>query len=217
MKVVFFTCGLVLMALFAFSTKLSANEPFAENAHYKRVSSGNTATIGHSNKIEVIEFFLYSCSHCYELEPKLKNWLDTNKDKVTFKRVPAVIAPSWVTLAKTYYIAEKLGVLDQTHEALFKSIHVDKKVYLNEYKLTEFFSAYGIAPNVFLHEFNSKDIVDKVSDARILSVKYAFRGVPAIVINDEFKTAPFYTKDQEQMLEVMDYLLAKITTAKASD
>ncbi len=210
MKSIGFKLGILLICSCFTVGTVSAKEPFAENAQYKRVSSGFELAPDPAKKIEVIEFFLYSCSHCYELEPKLKKWVEKHSDKVTFKRVPAVLSPSWVALAKAYYVAEKLGVLDVTHDALFKAIHVDKNVYLNEYKLTEFFADYGINPDDFIHEFNAKDIVDKVSDARILSVKYAFRGVPAVVINDEFKTAPFYTKNQEQMIEVMDYLLTEI-------
>ena len=106
---------------------------------------------------------------------------------------------------------KKLNILDKTHDALFKSIHEDKKVYLNEYSLSEFYEKHGVKPDVFIREFNSQDVVDKVSDARVLTVKYAFRGVPAVVMNDEFKTAPFYVRDQEKMLDVMDFLLVKVT------
>ena len=187
--------------------------PYKENAHYKRVASAQKSHLK-AGKVEVIEFFLYSCPHCYELEPKLNVWLEKHKDEVNFKRVPAVVAPSWIPLAKAYYVAEKLNILDKTHEALFKAIHNDKRIYLNEYTLSKFFAKFGVKPNDFMREFNAKDIMEKVSDARILSAKYAFRGVPVVVINDEFKTAPFYNKNQQEMLNVMDYLVNKVNKAQ---
>ena len=205
----FLKIELLLITAMCFFNPAYAADEFKENAHYKRVVTTQTDKGHEKGKIEVIEFFLYSCKHCYELEPKLASWLEKNKGKASFKRVPAVVTPSWVALAKAYYVAEKLNLLDKTHDALFKSIHADKKVYLNEYKLSEFFEKYGVNRGDFIREFHSKEIVEKVSQARLMTVKYAFRGVPAVVVNDEFKTAPFYTRDQEQMLEVMDYLLAK--------
>lgn len=212
MRSIFLKMSVLLIGALFFSLSTQADEPFKENAHYKRVVAAQSKNKKEAGKIDVTEFFLYSCPPCYELEPKMKTWLEKNKDKVNFKRVPAVITPSWVPLAKAYYVAEKLNILEKTHEALFKAIHEDKRVYLNEYKLSEFFAKQGVKPSDFMREFNSKEVVDKVSEARILSAKYAFRGVPAVVLNDEFKTAPFYNKNQEQMLEVMDYLLTKAST-----
>ncbi|PIP79282.1 MAG: disulfide bond formation protein DsbA [Gammaproteobacteria bacterium CG22_combo_CG10-13_8_21_14_all_40_8] len=187
---------------------------FKENVDFQRVSPSNLIGEAPKDKVQIVEFFLYSCPHCFELEPKLEKWVEAHKDQVEFKRVPAVITPNWVPLAKAYYIAEKLGVLDKSHHGLFESINKDKEVYLNEYKLSEYFATLGINPDVFIHEYDSEYIMKKVSDARIMSVNYAFRGVPAVIINNEFKTAPFYTKNQKEMLDVMDYLLDSVLQGK---
>lgn len=210
MKSIFLNVGIFLILVLSSSSMANSEEIFRENSHFKRVSDKAIPLKSASDKIEVVEFFLYSCPHCYELEPKLKAWIEKNKDKITFKRTPAVLSPSWVALAKAYYVAEKLNVLDKTHEALFKSIHQDKVVYLNEYKLTEFFVKHGVNAADFIREFNAADIVEKVGAARALSVEYEFRGVPVVVMNKEFKTAPFYTKDQDQMIRVLDSLLGAI-------
>jgi thiol:disulfide interchange protein DsbA len=212
-ELVFFSLLSISLSSLTIAESGLREEPYKENAHYKRVTAIHKDHIK-AGKIEVIEFFLYSCPHCYELEPKLKAWLEKHKDEVNYKQVPAVVAPSWIPLAKAYYVAEKLNILDSTHEALFKAIHNDKRIFLNEYTLSKFFAQHGVKPNVFMHEFNAKDVMQKVSDARIMCAKYAFRGVPIVVINDEFKTAPFYNKDQEQMLKVMDYLLTKVNKEK---
>ena len=209
MKLYLLKSGLFFIALLSFSFSSFAAEMFSENIQYKRVAPAQTGA--KKDKIEVTEFFLYSCKPCFQLDTKLEKWISNNKEKVNFNRVPAVVSPSWVPLAKAYYVAKKLNILDKTHDALFKSIHEDKKVYLNEYSLSEFYEKHGVKPDVFIREFNSQDVVDKVSDARVLTVKYAFRGVPAVVMNDEFKTAPFYVRDQEKMLDVMDFLLVKVT------
>jgi len=215
MKFRFLRANIIVAILFSISFSTLAEEKFKENSNYKRVAAAGSIKPSKNKKIDVTEFFLYSCKPCFELDSKLAVWVEKNKDKVNFTRVPAVISASWVPLAKAYYVAKKLNVLDKTHQVLFKSIHEDKKVYLNEYTLSKFYLEHGgISQDVFMREFNAKDVVDKVSDARIKTVQYGFRGVPAVVINNEFKTAPFYNRDQQQMIEVMDYLLKKVTTEK---
>ncbi len=212
MKFRFLLRNVMAVVLAGLCVTALAGEKFTENLNYKRVASGDIKKSAGQKKIEVTEFFLYSCKPCFELDSKLADWVEKNKDKVNFTRVPAVISASWVPLAKAYYVAEKLKVLDKTHDALFKSIHEDKEVYLNAYTLSKFYLKYGVSQDVFMREFNAQDVVDKVSDARVMTVQYAFRGVPAVVINNEFKTAPFYNKDQEHMIEVMDFLLEKVTS-----
>lgn len=208
MKHVFLKITLMFLTGLSISaTAIAADEKYKENLHYKRVA--NVPVDKQNGKIKVTEFFLYSCPHCRELEPKLEKWVEKNKEKVTYEQIPVIATPSMIPLAKSYYIAKKLNILDKTHEALYKSIHDDKKVYLNEYELSKFFAKYNVKPDDFLKEFNSEDIVNKVGNARSLSAKYGFRGVPAVVLNNEFKTAPFYVKDQEQMIEIMDFLLEK--------
>jgi len=203
--------GLFFLSALCFTVTSQAVERYRENGQYQRVvpAQAEMGIVKSKDKIDVVEFFLYSCPHCYRLEPKLIAWAEKNKDKVNFRRIPAVLTPHWVTLAKAYYVAEELGILDKTHKALFKAIVEDKKIYLSEFTLAEFFVDFGVDNKKFKEIFNSKKIVDKVSDARVLSVKYKFRGVPVVVVNDEFKTAPFYVKDQEEMLDVLDFLIVK--------
>ncbi|HFB65430.1 MAG TPA: thiol:disulfide interchange protein DsbA/DsbL [Aeromonadales bacterium] len=188
---------------------------FHENSNYTKLKGDKKKQPGlQSDRITVLEFFLYSCPSCYRLEPKLERWIGENSDKVILKRIPAVVTPDWVPLAKAYYIAEHLGIIKKTHKLLFSAIHQNKKVYLNEYSLSQFFESQGVDKEKFIALYNSSDIMEKVSHARILTVRYGLRGVPSIVINNEYITAPFYNKNQEEMLEVMSFLIDEIFDKK---
>ena len=182
------------------------------NGNYQKVGeqTDNRHDKNQTTKVEITEFFLYSCPPCFELDPKLNKWVQDNKERVVFNRIPAVVSSSWVPLAKAYYVAEKLGILKKTHTALFDAIHKDKRIFLNEYSLSGFYEKYGVDKYQFINLYNSQEIIDKVSDARLLTVKYNLRGVPAVVMAKRYKTAPFFNRDQEQMLDVMSFLLKKI-------
>ena len=203
---------IVFMVTVNLSSSTIANSPkkseFTEGLQYQRIES-TAATHNKGERIEVLEFFLYACPHCNNLEPKLKAWLKNKPDNVDFRRIPAIVGPSWADQAKVYYTAEKLGIVDRIHEALFKSIHEEGKQYYNESSVMEFFLSQGVKPQNFLEAYNSLEVTEKTSQARIMTVKYGLRGVPAMVVNGKYKTAQYFTGSQELMLSVVDMLIEK--------
>ena len=178
---------------------------FREGSHYRLINR-NTAIHRINKKIKITEYFLYGCPHCYELEPKLAKWLEKN-DNVEFSRVPAILGPTWGEMAKFYYVAEKLNILEEMHMAFFKEIHTSDKKYLSELAIREFFLKNGVTYENYTAAYYSEEVRTKVNEARFQSIQLKLRGVPAVVVNDKWMTAPYYVKNQEQMLEVLDYLV----------
>lgn len=80
--------------------------------------------------VEVLEFFNYACSHCYDFEPLLKSWLKARPKEVDFRYVPAVFNERMLPLAKTYYALEELGLLDRMHESVYEAVH-EKRLNLD--------------------------------------------------------------------------------------
>ncbi len=183
------------------------NSDYRPGIHYK-VFNPIVETDVPSGRIEVVEMFFYACPHCNTLEPKIQSWLKGKEDIVDFKRIPAILGPSWADQAKAYYAAEILGILDTIHPALLKAIHQDKRKFYDEYSVMNFFVEHGVNRQAFIDAYTSPEMSEKVNHARIMTVKYGLRGVPAIIINGHYKTAPFYTSSQEQMIQVLDHLLA---------
>jgi len=183
-------------------------EEFTERLDYQ-VINPPVPTITKGNKIEVVEMFFFACPHCYKLEPTIDKWLKEQKDDVEFIRVPAIIGPTWAVQAKAFYIAEKLGIADKVRKNLFKAIHHDGRQIYNEYALMKFFAEQGVNENHLLELFNSPEIVQLASEARIKTVKYGIRGVPAIIVNGKYYTATYYTRDHEKLMKIVDHLVDK--------
>ncbi|MFK5948381.1 MAG: thiol:disulfide interchange protein DsbA/DsbL, partial [Methylococcales bacterium] len=186
----------------------SATPEYQPGAYYQLINPPVLANRT-DNRVEVVEMFFYACPHCYVLEPKLANWLKGKQDIVEFKRIPAILGPSWADQAKAYYVAEKLNILDTIHPALLKAIHVDKRKFYDEYSVLDFFLEQGVDRKSFIDAYNSPYVAEKVNFARAMTVKYGLRGVPALIINGKYKTAQFYTGSQEKMLKVADFLISK--------
>lgn len=202
MLVVLLLCGCAQTVLAE-----SAADRFNEGSQYHRIDPPAPLT-DHKDKVEIVEMFFYACPHCYELEPKVRQWLK-DKPYVDFHRMPAIVGPTWADQARAYYIIEALENPDQMHEALFKAIHEDGLQMYNEYTVIEFLISQGVDRQKAVGLYRSPEIAAKVNEARIKTVKYGLRGVPALIVNGKFKTAPYFVRNQEEMLEVLDSLVEK--------
>jgi thiol:disulfide interchange protein DsbA len=184
-----------------------AQEKYSEGSQYQRIDP--PAPLGeHEGRVEVVEMFLYACPHCYELEPKLQQWLK-DKPYVEFRRMPAIVGPTWADQARAFYMIEALGDPGQMTDALFKAIHEDGKQMYNEYSVIEFFVSQGVDRQKAVDLYRSPEIMASVNQARKKTVEYGLRGVPAVIVNGRFKTAPYFVHNQEEMLDVLDMLVEK--------
>jgi len=186
---------------FVISTAWAATS-YQEGTEYTRLTL--TQPSSDPNKIEVVELFWYGCPHCFHLEPDLNEWLKTKPDDVVFVRLPAILGPSWELLAKAYFTAEMLGVLDQTHEALFDDIHVKNQRFTDEAALQDFFVSQGVSAEDFKKTFESFAVAVKVNNAKLMTRRYAITGVPTFIVNGKFRTSPSLAGSNEKDLSVKD-------------
>ncbi len=189
----------------------SAADGFYEGSQYQRIDPPAPLT-DHKGKVEVVEMFFYACPHCEQLDPKIQQWLK-DKPYVDFYRMPAIVGPTWADQARAFYIARQLDNPEQLHQALFKAIHKDGKQIYNEYAVVEFFTSQGVDRKKVIDLYRSPEIAASVNEARVKTVKYGLRGVPAMIVNGKYKTAPYFVRNQEVMLKVLDSLVDRERTA----
>lgn len=197
--------GVLVLFLPFFMVATACAEPYKEGEQYKALAQPQATAS--ADKIEVVELFWYGCPHCYRLEPVIGNWLKNKPDDVEFVRMPAIIGPPWELLAKAYYTAEFLDVMDTVHYALFDAIHKDKKKVVDEAAVQAIFEAQGVSAEDFRNTFNSFAVAVKVNNARMMTKRYAISGVPTIIINGKYNTSGSLAGSNENILKVVDYLV----------
>ena len=162
-----------------------------------------------ASKIEVVELFWYGCSHCYHLDEPLNKWVAGQPADVAFVRVPAILGPSWELLARAYYSAELMGVLDKVHAALFKAIHEDKKKFTDDDSVVKFFAAQGVDEKKISDTLNSFGVVAKLNRSKQMTQRYGITGVPAMIVNGKYRTSVGDAGGQDQMFALIDQLIAQ--------
>ena len=78
------------------------------------------------DKIEILEFFAYSCPHCAAMQPMVEKWAKTLPSNVVLRQVPVAFNASMTDLQKLYYSLQALDRMDLNDE-VFKAIHTEHK------------------------------------------------------------------------------------------
>ena len=163
------------------------------------------------DKIEVLEVFMYSCPHCFHLEPTLEKWRETQPANVAFRRMPAVFSTKPDLQAQAFYAAELLGAQEKFTLAMFDAIHVKKQKISDESVVVTIAEGAGIDGAEFRKALNSFDVNMKVNRARNVTKNYGIDGVPAVVVNGKYRTSPAQTGSREGLVKVIDQLIARET------
>ncbi len=165
-------------------------------------------------KVEVIEFFWYSCPHCNAFEPKLEAWIKKNPADVVVRRVPVAFRDSFVPQQRLFYTLEAMGKVDEVHRKVFNAIHVDKLSLDKEDTITAWVEKQGVDKAKFTELYNSFWVSTKARRAAQLQDAFKVQGVPALGIAGRWYTDGTLAGTMDRALQVTDYLIAEARKSK---
>jgi thiol:disulfide interchange protein DsbA len=180
----------------------------AEGTEFKLVQPPQPVETG--NKIEVLEFFQYSCPHCFAFNPDLDAWRKKLPADVEYKRVHINWDNSTLNHTKIYYALEQLGRVNEVHEKVFTAIHLNKKRMLDPEEIADLMAANGIDRKQWLEVFNSFSIATKASKAMQVWRAYKIDGTPTLACDGRFLTSPSIVGSRGGSLAVMDSLIQRV-------
>jgi thiol:disulfide interchange protein DsbA len=164
-------------------------------------------------KIEVLEFFFYTCPHCKTIEPMIMKWQKTLPEGVVFKSVPVAFNASMRDMQKLYYTLDALDRLD-LQPAVFKAIHEENKDLTQAKNIIDWAAAQGMDRQAFTDTFNSFGIQTKVSRADELTKSYHVEGTPTIAIGGRYLTSPAQTGTYQGAIDEADKLVKQLLAGK---
>lgn len=206
--------ALLLLALLPFAS-MAAGKPAAPTGpapiagtDYVEIDGGQPyAPV--AGKIEVVEVFGYTCPHCAHFQPLLTAWKARQAADVKLTPVAAPFGGYWVPYAKAFYTAETLGVLGQTHEAMFLALHTDGSLPIHDASTGEiagFYARYGVDPQRFTATFSSPAIVARLNGANQFILRSGVDATPTLVVNGKYRVLG---KNFEDSLRIAGHLIAR--------
>jgi thiol:disulfide interchange protein DsbA len=171
---------------------------------------GNTESLKNVKQIEMLEFFNYSCGHCYRFLETSKRLHAKFKDKLSHKKYPVFWGEQTPYPARAFYIADELGKEEKFTKELFDA---NFKFNLNIFRpktITAMAKDFGIEKEMTAGMDNPK-IQDKVNKSLELSKQYNANETPTIIINRALKVTPSISGgDTEKMTENLELMFEDI-------
>lgn len=194
---------------------LAQGAPFKEGKDYAKLAKPVASTAA-AGKVEVVEFFWYSCAHCNAFEPVLATWMKSTASKnASVQRVPVAFNASFAAQQKLYYTLEGMGKVDELHARVFRAIHVERQ---NLSKEDGILAWMGKQPGVdmvkFKEVYNSFSVASQVRRATQLQEAYGVEGVPSMGVAGRYYTDGTMAGSMPSVLAVVNYLVG-ISSAKA--
>jgi len=193
----------LITCMLAAPTLLSA-QPWQEGVHFERISGPESTGNG---EVEVVEVFSYMCPACRMFQPFVAGWEEQLPEQVAFRRVP-VAWRNWEPMARAYYTAEVLDIVEESHEALFVALHDRNQQFGDMRDLGRFYSQFGVEAERFESTARSFPVESKVRMGNAAVGKWQVRSTPTLVVNGKYRISP--RRDggtYEEMLRVADYLI----------
>lgn len=160
-------------------------------------------------KIEVTEFFWYSCPHCNALEPGLEAWIKKLPQDVVVRRVPVRFNAGMEPQQRLYYTLEALGKLEALHRLVFTAIHEQRQPLNTADRILDWAQKQGLDKAQFSAAYNSFGVQSKVQRAAKLAEAYKIDGVPTLAINGRYLTSPSLAGSNVGALQVADFLIGQ--------
>jgi len=193
-----------LKQLFLMLALLYAAQVFAEpepGKDYKILNPAQPVQSG--NKIEVLEFFFYGCSHCFKLHPFLSAWEKKMPKDVELTYVPTIFNDSWEPMSRTYYALESMGQQKRLHDDLFNAWNVNNIDLSDEAKVTEFVAQRGVDRKKFGEAYNSFSMQSKVMRSKQMAQSYVIRGTPTLVVDGKYAISALQPAETMQVLNAL--------------
>jgi protein dithiol oxidoreductase (disulfide-forming) len=160
---------------------------FVEGTHYRRLSP-TQGTSTSPDQVEVDEFFVYSCIHCYNLEPYVQAWLPDKPDYINFVRIPTTWDPIRRLHAQAFYAAQVLGKGEEMHWPFFREMHENGNYLQTPDAMAQFFGRFDVSRDEFENVFESFGVSNMVNRADELGRRYRVDSTPTIIINGKYTT-----------------------------
>lgn len=177
-------------------------------------------------RIEVAEIFGYVCPFCAAVQPTASAMKAKLPPDVNMVYIPAAFGAMWDNYAKAYYTAEAMGLVDKTHDAMYRAIHIDKTLKGERgmdtpQEIAAFYAAYGADPGQFLSSMQSFAVASKVNRGKQFIMNAFSNGdtpsTPTFVVNGTYRVKG---KSVDDMFRILNQLIvaerAKLAASPAT-
>ena len=201
-------------ALVTASAWLSATAAWSQAALFKSGKDFQTlerpvATETNGGKVEVIEFFWYSCPHCNAFEPSFAQWAKNAPKDVVVRRIPVSFRDDFAPQQRLFFTIEAMNLMDSLHPKVFAAIHVEKLPLNTDASILAWAEKQGVDKVKFNETYKSFGVSSKLKRAVQLQNDFKVEGVPSLGVAGRYYTDGTLAGSMDRALKVAESLIAQ--------
>ena len=167
------------------------------------------ATEAGNGKIEVLEFFWYSCPHCNQFEPAFEQWAKNAAKDVVVRRVPVAFRDDFVPQQRLYFTLEAMNLVEKMHIRVFTAIHGEKQMLNTDAAVLAWAEKQGIDKAKFEQAYKSFGVATKAKRAVQLQNDFKIEGVPSLGVAGRYYIDGTLAGSMPRALQVAEALIAQ--------
>lgn len=179
-----------LLAAGGTAVALSAGLPLSAQAQRVAPKEGTDYTrlarpapvVSPPSQVEVVEFFAYTCIHCFNFEPVFEEWIQKKPSFVTVRRMPVAFSQAFVPMQRLYFALESMDLVGKLHTKAFSAIHVERQRLTTADAIIDWVAKQGVDRAKFTEIFDISATGKKAQRAVDLQDAYGIEGTPALGI-----------------------------------
>jgi thiol:disulfide interchange protein DsbA len=168
-----------------------------------------------TGKIEVIEFFWYSCGHCNAFEPAFAQWVKNVPKDVVVRRMPVAFRDDFAPQQRLYFALEAMGLLEKLHSKVFQAIHGERLPLNTDSSILTWIEKQGVDKTKFADTAKSFGVASKLKRAVQLQNDFKIEGVPSLGVAGKYYIDGTSAGSMDRALQVTDSLLAQVRQGRA--
>lgn len=188
-----------------------AQQAFRSGKDYLTLDRPVPTDVG-AGKVELIEFFWYSCPHCNAFEPAFVQWIKNAPKDVVVRRVPVAFRDDFAPQQRLYYTLEAMDLLGSVHAKVFHAVHVERQPLNTDAAIQTWVEKQGVDGKKFAETYRSFGVAGKVRRAVQLQNEFRVEGVPSLGIAGRYYTDGSLAGSMERALKVAEFLMAQPRT-----
>jgi thiol:disulfide interchange protein DsbA len=217
-----------MLVLLLTGPALAASQ-WVEGRNYSLLNPVQRTTVP-AGKVEVLEVFSYGCPACNSFQPVIESLMQKLPANAQMAYLPASFNPSeaWPMYQRAYFAAQALGIADKTHQAIYDAAwktgelsyrdpatgRMKKTLPTIEDAARCYARLTGVKPEAFLAAAKSFGVEAKMRAADAQVMQMAVPGTPCIVVNGKYRVNMDTIRNQAELNDLVNYLVAKETPAR---
>ena len=173
------------------------------------------ATESGTGKVELIEFFWYSCPHCNMFEPSFAQWVKNAPKDVVVRRIPVSFRDDFAPQQRLFFTIEAMNLMETLHPKVFAAIHVEKLMLNTDASVLAWAEKQGVDKTKFNEVYKSFGVASKLKRAVQLQNDFKVEGVPSLGVAGRYYIDGTLAGSMERALKVAESLIAQSRTAAA--